>query len=167
MLCFNFPVPLDTVTRQPVWPRRNRVLYNSSCCDSMFLHSGVCAFQGQWVTDYVCGRLQRELQGQAVEGSAGDLSLRIELISPISCRPLVRLALTRCLVLKVKCISLAVCIRTVHCLANLHGVWLLPGDNTTAIVCAWKGYFWIADYSTSKTLKKDIYLSLPVESTSY
>lgn len=46
---------------------------------------GACmlASQGQWVTDSlpVWGRLRRELQGQAVEGRAGDLSLRIELIS--------------------------------------------------------------------------------------
>lgn len=50
----------------------------------------VCVSQGQWVTDSlpVCGQLQRELQGQAVEGRAGDLSLRIELISLVSCRPL-------------------------------------------------------------------------------
>lgn len=41
------------------------------------------ASQGQWVTDslHVCGRLRLELQGQAAEGRAGDLSLRIELIS--------------------------------------------------------------------------------------
>lgn len=46
--------------------------------------------QGQWVTDLlpVCGRLQCELQGQAVEGRRDDLSFRIEL-SLVSRRPLV------------------------------------------------------------------------------
>lgn len=73
----------------------------------MFLQSGVCvhASQGQWVTDFLsaCGRLQCELQGQAVEGRAGDLSLRIELIPSVSSRPLSSVS-ARCLILKVKSI---------------------------------------------------------------
>lgn len=53
----------------------------------------MCAPQGQWVTDsaLVCGPLQCKLQGQAVEGGAGDLSLRIELIPLVSHRLLLPL----------------------------------------------------------------------------
>lgn len=57
-----------------------------------FLHSSVCARASGTVGDRlapcVCGPLQCKLQGQAVEGIAGDLSLRIELISLVSHRPL-------------------------------------------------------------------------------
>lgn len=69
----------------------------------------VCTPQGQWVTDslLVCGPLQWKLQGQAVEGRAGDLSLRIELISLVSHRPLP----SACrFILKVTIISLSACI---------------------------------------------------------
>lgn len=52
----------------------------------------------------VCGGLQRELQGQAVEGRAGDLSLRIELISLVSHRLLLLLSAC-CLILKVKSVA--------------------------------------------------------------
>lgn len=80
------------LTKQPFWPHSDCVLYNSACGD-MFLHSSVCVRlrDSGWQTHSVCGRLQCELQGQAVEGRAGDLSLRIELISLVSRRPLLPL----------------------------------------------------------------------------
>lgn len=48
------------------------------------LGTRACAPQGRRVTDsfLVRGPSQRELQGRAAEGRAGNLSLRIELISP-------------------------------------------------------------------------------------
>ena len=80
--------------KQPFWPHSDCVLYNSSCGD-MFLHSSVCVCVSGTVDDRLAPCVWPiavcELQGQAVEGRAGDLSLRIELISLITRRPLLPL----------------------------------------------------------------------------